>query len=194
MRDRVSPDPDLPRVEAEVDALLAEALSELLPEQGLSRAARARLLGAAQSSALRYAPLFDQLGELWDLADPELERVFTAAADAKAWQRAWPGFRFLGVNGGAKLAGARARLLHFSPGARFPRHRHREAESILVLEGSYTDAGVLVVRAGERQDMSAGSEHELVIGSDRPCVAAVVERGLEFTGPVLKLLGRWFSL
>ena len=53
---------------------------------------------------------------------------------------------------------------------------------------------VRVVRAGERQDMSAGSEHELVIGPEGPCVAGVVERGLTFSGPVLGLLGRWFSI
>ena len=93
MRDPERPDPDLPRVEAELDSWLAEALPELLPRLPLSDLGRARLLGAAESWPLRYAPLYDQLGELWDLADPELETVFSLAADTKGWQRAWPGFR-----------------------------------------------------------------------------------------------------
>jgi len=194
MRDPESPDPDLPQMEAELDSWLAEALPEVLPTSSLSQGGRARLLGAAQSWPRRYAPFFDSLGELWDLADPELAAVFAAAGESKGWQRAWPGFRFMRVEGGPKLAGARARLLYFAPGARFPRHRHKDAESVLVLEGSYSDGGSLVVRAGERQDMSAGSEHELVIGAEGPCVAGVVERGLTFSGPVLGLLGRWFSI
>jgi putative transcriptional regulator len=193
MRDRESSPPDLSQTEAQQDSLLAEVLPDLLSPSPLSGLGRARLLGAARAWPLRYAPFFDRLGELWDLADPELERVFAAAADAKSWQRGWPGLRFLGVTGGAKLAGGRARLLHLAPGVRFPRHRHTGSESILVLEGSYTDSNARVVRAGDRQDMSAGSEHELAIGSRGPCVAGVVERGLEFTGPVLKLLSRWFS-
>lgn len=175
------------------DPELEARLVELLPTGSPPERARGRLLAAAQSWPLRYAPFYDQLGALWDLADPELEAVFTLAASERSWRRVWPGFRFLGVAGGPKLEGGRARLLHFAPGVRFPRHRHRGSERILVLEGSYTDSNLVRVGPGDEQDMAPGSEHELVIGLEGPCVAGVVERGLEFSGPVLGLLSRWFS-
>lgn len=195
MRDPESRDPEQPPIGGPaLDPWLAEMLPELLPARPLPEVGRGRLLQVARSFPFRYAPFYDQLGALWDLSEPALRAVFEAAADAKAWQRVWPGFRFLGVGGGPKLEGARARLLHFDAGLRFPRHRHRGAESILVLEGSYTDSSAITVSAGDLQEMRAGSDHDLVIAPDGPCVAGLVERGLEFTSPVLKLLGRWFSL
>jgi quercetin dioxygenase-like cupin family protein len=189
-------DPEQP-VTGDPDSWLDEVLSEVLSDSSAPVSAevgRVRLLEAARSPSLRYAPFYDRLGALWDLSDPALRAVFEAAADLSAWQRVWPGFRQLSVSGGPKLDGARARLMHFEPGFRFPNHRHRGAEALLVLEGSYSDQNQVTFVAGDLQEMAAGTAHELVVAPDRPCVAALVERGLEFTNPLLKLLGRWFSL
>ena len=194
MRDPERRDPE-PPLTGDPDSWLDEVLPDILPPRPVSaEVGRVRLLEAVRSPALRYAPFYDRLGALWDLPDPALRAVFEGAANARAWQRVWPGFRQLSVVGGPKLLGARARLMHFEPGFRFPSHRHRGAETLLVLEGSYSDENQVRFGPGDLSEMAAGSAHELVIGPDGPCVAAVAERGLEFTGPLLKLLGRWFSL
>jgi anti-sigma factor ChrR (cupin superfamily) len=59
-----------------------------------------------------------------------------------------------------------------------------------VLEGAYADAAGVEVHAGDGQTMPEGSEHELYIIGEKPCVAAIVERGIDFTGPLL----RWANL
>lgn len=194
MPDREQSAPDPAGAEPEQEPWAAEPLPGVLADSAPTAVGRNRLLQAASSWSLRYAPFYDRLGALWDLGDPELRAVFESAADSRHWQRPWPGFGFLTVDGGPGLAGARARLLHLAPAFHFPRHRHQGPERILVLAGSYTDSATIRVGPGELQEMAAGSEHELLIGHEGPCVAAVVEQGLTFTGPLLKLLTRWFSL
>ncbi len=89
-----------------------------------------------------------------------------------------------------EAAGARGRLMHLAPGLTFPQHSHRSQERVLVLEGAYADAHRTQVHAGETQTMPPGSEHQLHILGTTPCVAAIVERGIDFTGPVLRWVNR----
>jgi hypothetical protein len=60
-----------------------------------------------------------------------------------------------------------------------------------VLEGSYRDDQGSVVEPGNEQLMLPGSTHSLFILGDKPCIAAVSERGISFIAPWIdRLLGR----
>ena len=161
-----------------------------LPQDQALRRAGQRLLGAVAELPLRYAPFFRRLSTLWQVPEELVVRELTRAKRAKSWQRTLlPGLKTFDLALEGRPEGEHARLLHFAPGVRFPKHRHRGPESVLVLEGSYADANGLEVRAGDLQSMPTNSEHELCILGELPCVAAVSEHGVEFTGPVL----RWAS-
>lgn len=192
VQDRPLRDPEQPKA-GEPESWLVEALADVQPHADLSsQVGRKRLLDAASSGPHRYAPFYDRLAALWDLSEPALKVLFTVAAERRAWRPVWPGLRMLGVSAGPKLSDARARLLRFEPDFRFPNHRHSGVETVLVLEGSYTDSSGVTLRAGDSQQMEPGSAHELRVGAEGPCIAAVAERGVEFTGPILKRLARWF--
>jgi putative transcriptional regulator len=152
--------------------------------------ARERLLASVRELPLRYAPFYERLGALWDLPEERVSEVLTSAKDSARWQwTALPGVRQIEVQGGPRTENARVRLLKFSAGVRFPRHRHIGREDVLVLEGSYSDSDGRVVGPGDLQVMEPGSEHGLRIHADEPCIAGLVQFGMEFTGPVL----RWVS-
>lgn len=156
----------------------------------VSLESRARLLAAVRDLPMRYGPFFQRLGELWDLPEARVSEVLAFANDAGHWQRTvLPGVRQIELQGGPRTEGARVRLLKFSRGLRFPRHRHVGLEYVLVLEGSYTDSDGHDVGPGDLQVMQPGSEHGLRVHSHEPCVAGLVQFGMAFTGPVL----RWVS-
>ena len=151
-----------------------------LPQDRALRLAGARLSGAVAELPLRYAPFFRRLSALWELPEDRIVAELTRAKDLRSWS--WSlvrGLKTFEVKRD-RASAARARLLHFAPGALLPQHRHRGAERVLVLEGSYVDASGVEVHAGEMQTMSEHSEHELRILGDVPCVAAVTEHGVDF--------------
>lgn len=165
-----------------------------LPQDQALRRAGERLLGAVAELPLRYAPFFAQLSALWQVPEELVVSELTRAKRAKSWQSTLlPGLKTFELVLEGRPDGERARLLHFAPGLRFPKHRHRGPESVLVLEGSYADASGLEVRAGDMQSMPADSEHELCILGTLPCVAAVSEHGVEFTGPLLRWASKLFG-
>jgi quercetin dioxygenase-like cupin family protein len=165
-----------------------------LPQDRALRRLGERLLGSVAELPLRYAPFFGRLSTLWQAPEDLVRRELTRARDAKRWSSSLlPGLKTFEVELGGGTERGRARLLHFAPGLRFPKHRHRGSESVLVLEGSYADASGLEVHPGELQTMPADSEHELFILGSSPCVAAVSEHGLEFTGPLLRWASKLFG-
>jgi putative transcriptional regulator len=161
-----------------------------LPQDRALRRTGERLRGAVTDLPLRYAPFFARLAQLWEAPQEQVVSELTRAKDPQSWQRSLlPGLKTFDLRLGPGGVRGRARLLRFAPGARFPKHRHHGGESVLVLEGSYADGDGREVGPGQLQTMPEGSEHELVILGRSPCIAAVSERGLEFTGPLL----RWAS-
>jgi quercetin dioxygenase-like cupin family protein len=165
-------------------------LSSLL--EPVATGGRARLLRDA-GTVFRYAPFYSRLAEFWGLPEIAVESVF-AAAQRGAWQRSGlPGLSRIDVNAAPRLAGVSRRLLCFAPGTRFPAHRHLGPESVFVLEGSYRDESGRAFRAGDVQRMAPGSEHTLYVDPREPCVAAVVEAGIEFSSMPLRWLTRWFA-
>jgi anti-sigma factor ChrR (cupin superfamily) len=162
-----------------------DAIADLRREIGARR-----LQQAVSQLPLRYAPFYRRLAELWRLPEPQVEAELLRARDARSWSLTpFPGLRTFLVERGAANVEDRCRLLRFAPGVRFPAHRHRGAERVLVLEGSYADSSGRVVGPGQLQHMVAGSEHQLRILGSVPCVAAVAEHGIDFSGPWL----RWVS-
>ena len=97
------------------------------------------------------------------------------------------------VAGGPRTQGAEAKLVHFKPGFRFPRHRHPGHEAIFVLEGSYTDSSGRVVGPGDLHEMQPGSEHSFRVSRSEPCIAASVQAGREFTGVFMRILSKLFG-
>lgn len=149
-----------------------------------------RLMNTVEVLPWRYAPFFTRIGELWDLSDDEVTQTLTRVADRAAWRRpAIPGIQVVDIVGGERTLGATLHLVRLSPNAKFPAHRHVGYETLLVLEGSYTDSLGRLVAAGEAHIMPPGTEHSFSVSSDGPCVAASIHGGLEFTGPFL----RWWS-
>jgi putative transcriptional regulator len=162
---------------------------ELPTDRGLRLGAE-RLQQAISELPLRYAPFYARLSSLWQLSLDDVRAELLRARDPGAWSHGLlPGLRIFNV-GGSQAKSPRARLLRFAPGARFPRHRHRESERVLVLEGGYADDSGAELHAGGEQTMAAGSEHELYILGSEPCVVAVSERGIAFTSWWL----RWLNL
>jgi putative transcriptional regulator len=172
---------------ATVEVMAALAVLSAAP---VALRSRERLLASVRELPRRYAPFFQRLGTLWDLSEERVSEVLTLAKDPAHWQwTALPGVRQIEVQGGPRTESARVRLLRFSAGLRFPRHRHIGLEHVLVLEGSYTDSDGHLIGPGDLQVMEPGSEHGLHVHAGEPCIAGLVQFGMEFTGPVL----RWVS-
>ncbi len=164
---------------------MSAAWREELPSEDALRLGAERLQAAVADLPLRYAPFFGRLAGLWGISEARVRSELTRARDAKSWKRTpLPGLRTFDVESGEP--GTSARLLRFEPGSRFPKHRHRGRERLLVLEGAFADAAGAETHAGEERSMDEGSEHELLILGPERCVAAVAERGIEFTGPLLR--------
>jgi putative transcriptional regulator len=142
---------------------------------------------------LRYAPFYDRLAALWEIPIERAVSELSRAAEPRSWSVTfWPGFELFNVDLGETAPGRRARLMRFQPGLRFPRHEHQGCERALVLEGAFADDAGNQVRAGDEQTCAAGSEHELYILGHLPCVTAVCERGIAFTGPLLRFANGLF--
>jgi hypothetical protein len=155
------------------------------PRQGAER-----LRQAVAELPLRYGPFFARLAGLFRVSEDRVVEELTRAKDPRSWSLTpFRGVRSFAVDVGDPRPDQRSRLLRFAPGVRFPRHRHRGPERVLVLEGCYTDSTGVEVGPGQEQVMHEGSEHELRIVSSVRCVAAVVEHGVDFSGPWL----RWAS-
>ena len=175
----------------ELASLSLERLPELLPAAEPPEGGRERLLADVSELPLRYAPFFDALASLWDLSEDGVRAELTRAKDDEEWRfTALPGIRLFDVRSGAGTASANVRLVRFAAGFRFPVHRHKGHEKVLILEGSYTDSSGTAYHSGDLHEMSEGSEHGFVVDPDEPCTAAVVEEGREFRSVFLRALSK----
>ncbi len=168
-----------------------ERLPELLPPAEPAAGGREKLLAEVSELPLRYAPFFDRLASLWDLEEEEVHAELTRAKEREQWRfTALPGLRLFDVQGGPRTKGADVRLVQFAAGVRFPVHRHKGHEQLLILEGSYTDSSGTVYRSGDLHEMSDGTEHGFVVDDKEPCIAAVVEHGRVFRNAFLRVLAK----
>jgi anti-sigma factor ChrR (cupin superfamily) len=118
---------------------------------------------------------------MWQASEARVVSELTRAKDPRSWRASLlPGLKTFDLELTAERADGHARLLHFVPGAHFPKHRHHGTEHVLVLEGSYADQDGIERGAGDEQSMSPHSQHELRILGNAPCVAAIADGGVKF--------------
>lgn len=149
------------------------------------RQLRERLLVSVAEPRLRYAPLYGQLSELFDLSDAALSSLFEQSDSPTAWVVApIPGVELFHLRGGPRVAAADNGLVRIRAGARFPQHRHLGAERVLVLAGGYRDEqSGRVYWAGDLHEMVEGSSHAYTALGERDLLLAVsVLRGVEVEG------------
>ena len=187
LREALEPEP-------EIDGELLSQLPAVL-EPGKQRPAGFdRLMGAVADPPMAYAPFFDRLVDLWGVDESEMLRVLERSRDPRGWRRGpLPGAGVIAVRSGKETAGVSVCLARFAPGFRFPKHRHPGPEAVLVLRGGYTDSSGRVVRPGDQQHMASGSEHALEVHKGEPCIVGVRQEGMEFTGPVMRVLVKVFG-
>lgn len=168
--------PEFLREAGAADRELLEALSALLPQARTPpQLLRERLLSTVSRPRLRFAPLFGALAELFDLGDAALADLFERSASPDAWSSTpIPGASLLHLPGGPRVATADCGLVRLVAGARFPMHEHLGHERVLVLQGGYRDepSGILR-RAGDVQEMEAGSRHAYTALPGEPLLLAV---------------------
>jgi quercetin dioxygenase-like cupin family protein len=175
----------------DLDPELLDRLCDLIAPAAPPPRALQRLMHTIEALPLRYAPFFEQLAELWDLPEADVVALLERAEDPRIWRKV-PLFpvRLIEVMGGPKTHGAETLLVRFEASGTVPRHRHPGPETLLVLEGMYEDSLGRVVRAGDLHQMAPGTEHAVFIGKQGPCVAATLQWGREFTGPIMRIVSQ----
>jgi putative transcriptional regulator len=80
--------------------------------------------------------------------------------------------------------GFKTQLLRIAAGAAIPRHGHRGSETVLVLDGGFSDARDHYLR-GDMAVSDAGVVHRPVADRDGDCLCLIVlEGGVRFAGPL----------
>jgi putative transcriptional regulator len=173
-------------------AATGEALSLLalaLPPEHPHPTARTRLLtsvaeqqrGLEEVGGGRLGTFVEQLASFFDVTAERARTLIDLVSDRTAWTIGpATGVSLIHILPGPRFAGADAGFVRMAPGARFPRHRHLGHEFGLILEGGFTDESGVVVRAGERHELAAGTSHDFVALPEGCLFAALVLGGIEF--------------
>lgn len=145
------------------------------------------LLATVEEAPLKYAPFYDRVA---DLLHVPLDRVEDVLSESGFKRAPFTGIRYKNcpMPVGEGIVGT---VVQFDAGVRYPRHRHKQTERLLVIEGGYTDDEGKHFGPGDLHEMPSGSAHGFCIDSDGPCVAVSVgDEKLEFTSPLLRILAR----
>ncbi len=177
LEDDVPPAEDALPLPGEVLETLAD-FSDLLMPDPAALALWARLERSVERAPLRYAPFFDQLGDLFGLDDAGVSGELERSLDPGGWTRTpFTGVRLFRVNVGVGARGHEAFLVRLAKKARIPRHRHPGQETTFVLEGGYREDSGREFHAGDStRESSADSYHSLEVIGDETCLIAL---GLE---------------
>lgn len=188
----IEPSIELPPLFAEAcDEESAQSLAAFIemmePESASHHRPVERLMALVEEAPLRHAPFFRRTAELFGTSEEEVERLLTD----DGWRRApLPGIQFKEAPGCAP-EGMVNTLVRFAPKTKFPRHRHDHLETLLILEGGYTDDKGVHFGPGDRHEMHPGSEHAFVIDAEGPCIAASVgEESIQFSSLLMRLLAK----
>ena len=167
-------------------------LPDALPHGGGPAALRARLLDETSRAPERYAPFVRRLSELFDVSRDDIRALLQRSTQPGEWKMSGlPGIMKLPVAPGPLRASAQTYLVKFAAGVHFPEHRHDGLETVLIMAGSYTEAGGRQYKTGDLHVMEPGTAHAFTIQKDEDCVAAtVLHGGLNFRSLPLRLLAR----
>lgn len=170
---------------AEALSSLAVALTPVAPSPGL----RDRLMASARGPA-RFAPFIDRLARLVDLTGERVQALLASLASPGTWlPTPGPNVHLVHFDGGPAVAAADAGFVRVAAGTVFPDHRHVGDETVLVLQGSYSDSDGSHVRAGEIVTRPTDSRHWFTAGPDEDLIyAVVVYGGIEIDGIPPELL------
>ncbi|MCB1877406.1 MAG: cupin domain-containing protein [Chromatiales bacterium] len=151
-------------------------LDEEAPPMEPDTQLKARLLRSVEPEG---QPLGQEqrLSALFDLGVSRIRELLAAIAELPggSWRASGiPGVLLLHFPGGPRLATADCGLVHIEAGAVFPRHRHRDIEMALLLQGELEDGQGRVYRPGDPSLQQPGSEHQLRVLGDQAAVLAVV--------------------
>lgn len=154
---------------------------------------RQRLLDAASAPAVeggRLGPFVARVAALLDIAAERAGALLDLLDAPEApWARGQlpgePAIDLLTPPSGPARAGALVCVLRIPPGARYPGHRHRGAEQVLILQGGFFDESEgREYGPGELRQMAAGSRHAFRGLPGPACIClGVVEGGIEFDEP-----------
>jgi putative transcriptional regulator len=118
---------------------------------------------------------------------PPLRAYLGASLGDLAWRRVGRGLTLHDLP--LDRPGFKTQLLRIRAGAAIPRHGHRGLESVLVLDGGYSDENGHYGR-GDVGVSDAAIVHRPVADADGDCLClSVVEGGLRFAGLLGRLLG-----
>ena len=159
-------------------ALLEDLLVGVATTSGISTpspSAKTRLVSVASAGAMRYAPFFSKLCELFDLSRDAVLRLCERSLDERQWvEGPHPSVGLMHVGGGERVAGADVGLVRMPSAFPWPNHRHFGEERALLLEGSYVDDQGKLYRPGDFHEMPADSQHSFFVRSPNRLVLAVV--------------------
>ena len=168
MSDHEPPDANLPRADASdagIAALsaLAHSLAPIEPEPS----ARARLLAALRGPE-RFTLFSLEVARSFGLSEDAALAALRAAGDEAAWHHDPR------AGGGSwvttpELRAAQVVIARLPAGSVIPRHAHDGRELTFVLDGLLIEDGQRACGPGTLLDPGIGSEHELVVGADKPC-------------------------
>jgi quercetin dioxygenase-like cupin family protein len=137
-------------------------LADVLPPVAVPEHARARF-HAELHGAQRFAPLAQEIAELFSVPLPTLQAALARVDDESAWiALPAPGPQLLPVQG-------RVVLSRLAAGTRIPHHAHKARELTYVLDGIIVSDGVEHGRS-ECMDMAPGTAHALHVSDDDDCL------------------------
>ncbi|MGH8548314.1 MAG: dimethylsulfonioproprionate lyase family protein [Methylococcales bacterium] len=158
------------------ETLTAMALSEAAPRP--DPRLRKRILASIEART-RFEGFTERFAELFDLGKKEARRLLAKIDRTEAGE--WTSTLFPGVNvlkfpGGPRVASATCGLISIKPNTIFPRHRHRDEERVMVLQGRARENSGRLFQPGDLLISEPGSEHAFVTLDLEPCVLAVLLR------------------
>lgn len=160
------------------EARARELLAENAAPMAVDEQARARLWAALETE--RYLPFCNELAAHFDFGEAAMRALLATLADPAAWTRGEPPVqRYVDFTPGARLLPLRAGFVRLAAGARIARHRHRDRELTMVLEGVLVDDGGRSYRPGDVIEMAVGSVHALAVPEDQEAVVALLHGRIE---------------
>ena len=137
---------------------------------------RERLLASRMRQG-RFGIFADRIARMFDISVTDAETLMKRIENPSEWTAFLvEGLEMIPVAAGPKCAGAIATLVRIQPGATFPEHKHVGDETMLVLDGGFSEPaeGGEEVWRGDEIFRGDGSAHTLVALPGAPCVAAAL--------------------